>query len=141
MTSNSDLVPRKLSRVASIVGALLMLAYLVALGLQFTAIGADDGEWARRIELLGGLEALAFAAAGALLGTTVQQRATESAESRAQANEEAAKKGMALESAVRAKLEQAPQAAAAFDNPEAFEQGMRKELEELADVADRAPTI
>ena len=43
--------------------------------LRADAVSADDREWARLVEIRATLEALAFAAAGALLGTIVQRQA------------------------------------------------------------------
>jgi hypothetical protein len=64
----------------TVLGSLLALVfigvYLVfMLLLRTDAVSADDREWARLVEIRATLEALAFAAAGALLGTIVQRQA------------------------------------------------------------------
>ena len=84
-------------------GAILVATYLVLLILQFDHIGATDADWNRRLELLNPLQALAFAGAGVLLGTAVQQQATKKAQELADQNQEDANKGRALEAAVKAK--------------------------------------
>jgi hypothetical protein len=124
---------------ASVVAVLLLLIYLVFLGLQWGNVTDSDLEYARRADLLGGLEALAFAAAGAILGTTVQRQVTKKAEAdataargeanaqraRADAEENDAEKGRALHNLAKAKVERAtrvrtrsegePQPATEFD--------------------------
>jgi hypothetical protein len=65
-----------LTVVGSLVGLVLIGVYLVfLLLLRADAVGADDREWARLVEIRATLEALAFAAVGALLGTVVQRQA------------------------------------------------------------------
>jgi hypothetical protein len=95
--------------------------YVVFLILQWNNVTAGDLEWSRRSDLLGGLEALAFAAAGAVLGTTVQRQVTKKAENqaveakkqadeqkaRADTNQKAAEKARALHNLAEVKAEQA----------------------------------
>lgn len=135
----------KLPTIGYVIGGVLIVAYLIGLFLQFKSLDADDLEWARRTELLGGLEALAFAAAGAILGTTVQRQATEKAEDRADKaeavadnNAAAAAKGRALGAAVAAKRDAVPQTAAAVTDQAAFQAGLEKELDELVKIAETA---
>jgi hypothetical protein len=65
-----------LTVLGSLVALALIGVYLVfMLLLRADAVGADDREWARLVEIRATLEALAFAAAGALLGTVVQRQA------------------------------------------------------------------
>ena len=135
----------RLPTIGYVIGGVLIVAYLVGLFVQFNSLGASDLEWARRTELLGGLEALAFAAAGAILGTTVQRQVTEKAEDRAERaeavagdNAAAAAKGRALQAALEAKRENVPQTAAAVTDSDAFEAGLEKELDELANIARTA---
>jgi hypothetical protein len=60
----------------SLVALALVVVYLVfMLLLRADAVTAGDREWARLVEIRATLEALAFAAAGALLGTVVQRQA------------------------------------------------------------------
>lgn len=109
--------------VAWVGAAVFVGAYIVLLILQFCHVGADDMEWNRRLELLNPLQSLAFAGAGVLLGTAVQQQATRSAQDLADQNQEDATKGRALEAAVKAKI------AAPGETP--------SEIKELADIAER----
>ena len=65
-----------LTVLGSLVAIALVATYLVFIVLmRADAASADDAAWARLLELRGTLEALAFAAAGALLGTVVQRQA------------------------------------------------------------------
>ena len=65
-----------LTVLGSVVALALVGVYLVFLILlRADAVGAGDREWARLVEIRATLEALAFAAAGALLGTVVQRQA------------------------------------------------------------------
>jgi hypothetical protein len=95
----------------------LLAVYLILVAVQWLGVDQDDLGWTRRSELLTGVEALAFAAAGVLLGTTVQRQVTRKAEDQAvQAQREAAaaragadrqhkdaEKGRALHNLIRAK--------------------------------------
>jgi hypothetical protein len=105
-------------------GAIFVGAYIVLLILQFGHIDAGDAAWNRRLELLNPLQALAFAGAGVLLGTAVQQQATKKAQDLAEENQEDANKGRALEAVVKAK------AAAPEPTPPA--------IQELLNVAEEA---
>ena len=65
-----------LTVLGSLVALALVGVYLVfMLLLRGDAMSANDSEWARLVEIRATLEALAFAAAGALLGTVVQRQA------------------------------------------------------------------
>jgi hypothetical protein len=65
-----------LTIVGSLVALALIGVYLLfMLLMRADAISAGDREWARLVEIRATLEALAFAAAGALLGTVVQRQA------------------------------------------------------------------
>jgi hypothetical protein len=94
------------AKIVAWVGAtILVAAYVVLLILQFGHLGVDDGEWNRRLQLLNPLEALAFAAAGVLLGTAVQKQATKEAQDLAKENQEIATRGKLLAAAVEAKAD------------------------------------
>jgi len=65
-----------LTVLGSLVALVLVGVYLVFMvQLRADAVSADDREWARLVEIRATLEAFAFAAAGALLGTIVQRQA------------------------------------------------------------------
>lgn len=100
----SDTGGSRLSTIATIVALVLIGAYLLSVYVLWPRVGATtpETEWLRLVDLRGGLEALAFAAAGALLGTTVQRQATNQAEKRADKNEKGADAAKELAGAVRA---------------------------------------
>lgn len=97
----------------------MLVAYGVALFILWGQVDTTDLRWTRRIYLLGGLEALAFAAAGAVFGAAVQRQSTKTeakgrqqaeAQLDAQRDETAAlapeaEKGRALEALVRARAD------------------------------------
>jgi hypothetical protein len=100
----------QLGIVATVVGLVLLVAYLFAMAMQWLDVEAKDLEWARHQQLLTSLEALGFTAVGALLGTTVQARLTKKADERADKAEKVAteekrdaEKGRALHNAIKAK--------------------------------------
>lgn len=103
---------------AGVIAAFLVI--VVWLGLLVWLIshtGISDAEWARLLVVLGSVEAVAFAAAGALLGTTIQGKRVQEARKReekaeeqadkernaATAKTEAAAKGKALATAIKAR--------------------------------------
>ena len=108
---------------ASVVAIVLLVVYFVFAGLQWADIDTAQLTYARRADLLGGFEALAFAAAGAILGTTVQRQVTKKAEAeagaargeaaeqkaRADAEQQDAEKGRALHNLAKAKAETSTQ--------------------------------
>jgi hypothetical protein len=64
-----------LTVLGSVVALALVAAYLFFLWILAGKTGAEADEWARLVELRATLEALAFAAAGALIGQTVARSA------------------------------------------------------------------
>jgi hypothetical protein len=103
---------------AAITTAIALIAVYIAMLGILTALRADK-EWDRLVYLLSGFEALVFAGAGALFGTTIQRAnvtaaradaadAKETAKTerdRAQAAETAATGGRTLAAAIQAKAE------------------------------------
>lgn len=76
---------------AALVAALIVLAlWLVLLSWLAFHTGASELQWARLGSVLGSLQAVAFAAAGALFGTTVQKQLVEEAKDRARKAEDRA---------------------------------------------------
>lgn len=124
---------QKLGVVATIAAIVLIVVYIVFLALQWNNVKAAELEWSRRSDLFGGLEALAFAAAGALLGTTVQRQVTRKAEdqasdakkqadeqkARADRNQKAAEKGQALHNLAEVKAGQSNDGAPPVRSPDA----------------------
>jgi hypothetical protein len=78
------------------------VAYLVFVGVMVVARGSTDVVWSRLVFLFGSLQALAFAAAGALWGTSVQQERVASAERRAAVSALDATRGRALAATMKA---------------------------------------
>ena len=69
-----------LTLVGTLIGLALVAVYLFAIQFAFGSTGPETGdpEWIRMTSLLTGLQTLAFAAAGALLGTAIQSQVTSS---------------------------------------------------------------
>jgi hypothetical protein len=130
---------------ASVAAALFLVIYFVFAGLQWADVGAAELTYARRADLLGGFEALAFAAAGAILGTTVQRQVTKKAEAdagaarveaqqekaRANSEQQDAEKGRALHNLAKAKAESAAQVRTRGGTPPAA----AAELDEFLNLA------
>src|SRR5262249_51908680 len=109
--------PAKLSGVATGTALVVLVAWLLFLGFLARHTGATDTEWARLIAILGSLEAVAFGAAGALFGVTIQRQRVQDAKERADkadertteafkkadANAAAAARGQALASAIKSR--------------------------------------
>jgi hypothetical protein len=103
----------RMSTVTTMTATVLLIAYLIFISLQWQKTGQDATSWSRHQELLNGLEALAFAAAGTLFGTTVQRQVTNKAEQQAEIaqvqaenNARDAEKGRALHRAIEARAAQ-----------------------------------
>jgi hypothetical protein len=115
----------KLSTAATVFAISLVVVFIGFLAWSWFNVNVKELAWTRRTTLLGGLEALAFAAAGAILGTTVQRQVTKKTEQqakdhkaradresaradanqgRADANAADAERGRAIVNSVRAKL-------------------------------------
>lgn len=76
------------------------LASLAAFGVfvwfMITQIAAEEITWTRLAWLFASVEAIAFGAAGALFGSTIQRQRAENAEQRADSNQKSAASGQAL---------------------------------------------
>ncbi|PWK33235.1 ABC transporter permease [Actinoplanes xinjiangensis] len=106
-----------LGRFEKIVAVVLLALFVIFIGVLVVLRGSEH--WDRLIYLFGGLEALVFAAVGALFGTGVQRSQTAQAQAtaeqekaRADANETSAAHGSALADSIRAKLDGAETTAA-----------------------------
>ena len=83
--------------LGSVVALVLIGGFLVLTGELFGRVsGSSAEEWIRYNDLRASIEALGFAAAGALLGTVVQRQATDREARRADENSEAAGANLAL---------------------------------------------
>jgi hypothetical protein len=140
-----------LPMIASAVAVTLLVAYFVLLLMQMGKVNDSEPAWSRRSELFRGVEALAFSAAGAILGTTVQRQVTKKAEAqaeqaridadeqrhRADGNEAAAEKGRALHRLAAVK---AQGAGATPQTRGAPATGRHNEFQELVELAERYDT-
>jgi len=77
----------------AIAAVLVWVAFLVVMLLS---TDASESEWTRLTFIFASVEAIAFTAAGALFGITVQRERVEKAEQRAEQNESEAASGRAL---------------------------------------------
>jgi hypothetical protein len=123
------------------IATVLIVAYLVAVAVAWGAVGEAAEAWARHASLLGGLEALAFSAAGAVLGVTVQRPAVRAAERRARENEGDARAGRAVVAALHAKAQRMGGRLAAMGATDSVEQALTGEFQELIDTANEARGI
>jgi len=89
-----------LSGVALVVAIIVLAAFGALAWFMITEVGADEVTWTRYAWLFASVEAIAFGAAGALFGSTIQRQQTERAEERAAANQDDAEKGRALATAI-----------------------------------------
>lgn len=90
-----------------LVAALVLAGFAILVGILVAQVTAGEVAWARLAWIFSGVEAIAFAAAGALFGSSVQRRHTEDAEARAikaedmrEEDVEMASRGKALAAAV-----------------------------------------
>lgn len=139
-----------LSKAGHWFAAVALAAYLLAVFVLWGQVDANDLDWTRRLYLLAGLEAIAFAAAGAVFGATVQRQSTKrEAEGREQAERQVrelaprAELGSALRATVEAKV-----AATSPDRPTRFGSSDAEapsygweigELKAIIDYYDAAP--
>jgi hypothetical protein len=99
-------------------GPALWVALLILLGwgsfivVLVLSASVEEVRWTRLAWLFSSVEAVVFAAAGALFGTTIQRRRAERAEAAAEANAKDASNGRALASALLAEDEGAEEEAA-----------------------------
>jgi len=82
--ASTDGGSRTMTVVGTIVAIIVVGGYGWVIATLLTRAGlAQDAEWARLIDVQGGLEAAAFAALGALIGVTIQGRSTDAAKAAA----------------------------------------------------------
>jgi hypothetical protein len=90
--------------LAAAIIALVLWAIFVAL-MAFQAGTENELLWTRLAFLFASVEAVAFAAGGAMWGNSIQRERAEKAEARASENEESASNGKALAGAILAESE------------------------------------
>lgn len=90
-------------RGAALVAALaVMIGFAGLVGYLIGEAGTDEVRWTRMAWLFSSVEAIAFGAAGALFGSSIQRQRAENAESAASRNADAAANGQALAAALKA---------------------------------------
>lgn len=85
-----------LSGIPMVVAVGAVLVWVAFVVVMLIASDATDLQWTRLTFVFASVEAIAFAAAGALFGVTVQRERVEKAEAKAEANERDASNGRAL---------------------------------------------
>jgi len=91
-----------LAGVALVASVTVIVAWLGFLVWLLIEVDQSEVIWTRLLVVLGSVEAVAFAAAGALFGTSVQRQRVEEQRERADANESAALNGQKLAAAIKA---------------------------------------
>ncbi len=92
---------RRLSKPSFIVASVVLLGFASMIVYMIGHVGANDRTWARLVSLLSSVEALAFGAAGAIFGSSVQRGRTVAAEKRANDNERDAVAGRTLAETIK----------------------------------------
>ena len=88
---------------AAVVAALVVLvAFAGFVAFLIGQVSADETEWTRLAWIFASVEAIAFGAAGALFGSSIQRERAEKAEAAAAANAQDAANGRALAEAIKA---------------------------------------
>ena len=90
------------SRTAIVVAALVLVAFGVFVVFLVAQVDEDEVEWSRLAWIFASVEAIAFGAAGALFGSSIQRDRAEKAEKAASENAQDAANGRALAEAIKA---------------------------------------
>jgi hypothetical protein len=92
----------------AVTAIVVLLGFVAFVVYMLTAVDVEDTTWTRLVYVFGSVEAIVFAAAGAMFGTQVQRAQTEDAKERAQSQErradrnvEGAARGQALAKTVK----------------------------------------
>jgi hypothetical protein len=98
-----------------IIGAVVLAAFGLLVAFMIQQVAGTDSAWTRLVYLYGSVEAIVFAAAGAIFGTQVQRGQTNAAESRAKEAQakadqhvHAAEAGRALASTIKGERKALP---------------------------------
>lgn len=98
----------QLSRAAVAVAILVLAAFAGFVVFLIGQVGEDETEWARLAWVFASVQAIAFGAAGALFGSSIQRERAEKAEDAARANAQDAANGRALAEAIKAEAPEEP---------------------------------
>ncbi|MFG1992241.1 hypothetical protein ACGFJ7_19895 [Actinoplanes sp. NPDC048988] len=93
---------RSLTGIALIAALVVLVGFGVFIWFLATQSRTTEVSWTRLAWLFASVEAIAFGAAGALFGSTIQRQRAEQAEAAAAANADAAARGRALSAAIQA---------------------------------------
>lgn len=96
----------QLSRPAVVAALLVLLAFAAFVVFLIGQVGEDETEWTRLAWIFASVEAIAFGAAGALFGSSIQRERAEKAEEAAKENAQDAANGRALAEAIKAEAPQ-----------------------------------
>jgi hypothetical protein len=91
-----------LSRPAVVVAILVLLGFAAFVLFLIGQVDEDEVAWTRLAWIFASVEAVAFAAAGAIFGSSIQRERAERAEEAAQENAQDAANGRALAAALKA---------------------------------------
>jgi hypothetical protein len=105
----------RLSGWALLAAFVVLVAFAVFVVYMIRHVSTDEVKWTRLGWLFASVEAIAFGAAGALFGTSIQRARAENAEAEARKNADAAAKGRALASTLVADAPGSPGGAARLE--------------------------
>jgi hypothetical protein len=94
--------PAALSGLALVVACAVLLAFGIFVGVLVSEVDTDETRWTRLAWIFASVEAIAFGAAGALFGSSIQRTRAERAEGEAAEHRQAAANGRALAEIVKA---------------------------------------
>lgn len=94
--------PAALSGLALAVASAVLIAFGIFVGVLVSEVDAEETRWTRLAWIFASVEAIAFGAAGALFGSSIQRTRAERAEGEAAENRQAAANGRALAELVKA---------------------------------------
>jgi hypothetical protein len=92
----------QLSRPAVVVAILVLIAFSALTFFLIGQVDEDEVTWSRLAWVFASVEAIAFGAAGALFGSSIQRERAEKAEQAAKENAQDAANGRALAEAIKA---------------------------------------
>lgn len=135
-SGDGDDVERRtgISGIPLVVAVVAIVIWAVFLVVMLGGTDTSETQWARMTYVFASVEAIAFAAAGALFGVTVQRERVKSAEETAKRNERDASNGRVLAASIVA-------VGGAGENPDAYAYGTgdapSDALQRNADLARR----
>lgn len=100
--TNGKQATKSLSGAALVAALVVLLAFSLLVWYLISQVGVPETPWTRLAWIFSSVEAIAFGAAGALFGSSIQRQRAEKAESEAAKNADAAAKGKALAAAIKA---------------------------------------